>query len=220
MEGDDLDSYISSHTTLVRLSDWAPEGEAAIETFKEGLKQQLRHAVMRRDHQPKTLKEWKDTARIEQNRWKAIKSSGVLDKKGQSGKWRAALGKTHAKAKDPDAMEIDNTRLNPLTDEERKQLMKEGKCFRCHRQGHMSNVCPSKQNNYPPKTRVNEIVDNRDDKSEVGSEQSNTLSTNTRSTRVNNVKMGSDEVIRALEGLTKEERGDVLDQILLKKEDF
>ena len=29
-----------------------------------------------------------------------------------------------------------------------------------------------------------------------------------------------DEVVRALEGLTKEERGDVLDQILLKGEDF
>jgi hypothetical protein len=32
--------------------------------------------------------------------------------------------------------------------------------------------------------------------------------------------MGSDEVIRALEGLSKEERGDVLNQILLKGEDF
>jgi hypothetical protein len=32
--------------------------------------------------------------------------------------------------------------------------------------------------------------------------------------------MGSNEVIHALEGLTKEERGDVLDQILLKGEDF
>ena len=234
MEGDDLDSYVSAHTTLVRLSEWAPEGEAAIETFKEGLKRQLRLAVMRRDYQPKTLKEWKDSARIEQNKWKAIKSSGVLDKKERRGQWKAALGKTQSasgrtqpKAKDPDAMEIDNTRLNPLTDEERKQLMKEGKCFRCRRQGHMSNACPNKQNNYPPKTRVNEIVDDRDDKSEIGSERSSTRSTTStrsissgRSTRVNNVKMGSDEVIRALEGLTKEERGDVLDQILLKGEDF
>ena len=47
MEGDDLDSYISQHTTLVQLSGWAPEGEAAIETFREGLKTPLLLAIMK-----------------------------------------------------------------------------------------------------------------------------------------------------------------------------
>ena len=56
MEGDDLDLYISTHTTLVRLSKWAPEGEVAIETFKEGLKRQSCLAVMRHDYQPKPWK--------------------------------------------------------------------------------------------------------------------------------------------------------------------
>ena len=118
------------------------------------------------------------------------------------------------KPKDPDAMEINNTRLNLLSDEKWKQLMKEGKCFRCRRQGHMSNTCPNKQSNYPPKTRVSEIINDHDDKSETGSEWSSTWSTTSmrsassgRSTQVNNVKMGSDEIIRAPEGRTKEERG-------------
>lgn len=91
----------------------------------------------------------------------------------------------------------------------------------------MSNVCPNKQNNYPPKTRVSEIVDDRDNKSEARSEQSSTRSMTSmrsvssgRSTWVNNFKMGGSEVIHTLEGLTKEERGDILDQILLKGENF
>ena len=57
MEGDDLDSYMSQHATLVRLSGWASEGEAAIETFREGLKTPLLLAIMKRDNQPETLKE-------------------------------------------------------------------------------------------------------------------------------------------------------------------
>jgi hypothetical protein len=37
------------------------------------------------------------------------------------------------KEKDPNAMDI-----NKLTVEERDKLMKEGKCFRCRKQGHLS----------------------------------------------------------------------------------
>ena len=47
MEGDDLDLYISQHATLVRLSGWAPEGEAAIKTFREELKTPLLLAIMK-----------------------------------------------------------------------------------------------------------------------------------------------------------------------------
>ena len=37
----------------------------------------------------------------------------------------------------PDAMDIDR-----LTAEERTLLMKEGKCFKCRKQGHLSKDCP------------------------------------------------------------------------------
>ena len=133
-------------------------------------------------------------------------------------------------------MDVDNTRLAPLTEEERRQLMKEGRCFKCRAQGHLSNACTNKKgykgDSQQPRTRVNEVVDDRDDQSETNTTSSRGRSTSTRassssktstsnqSTKVNTLKMSGDEVIRALEGLTKEERGDVLDQILLKGEDF
>ena len=36
-----------------------------------------------------------------------------------------------------------NTRP-PLNDEEREKLRKEGRCFRCRKQGHLSRYCPEK----------------------------------------------------------------------------
>ena len=70
---------------------------------------------------------------------------------------------------------------------------------------------------------ITEIVDDRDDTSEAKSEQMVTtswLSISGKSNHINVVKMLPDEVVWALEGLTKEECGDILDQILLKGEDF
>ena len=65
--------------------------------------------------------------------------------------------------------------------------------------------------------------DNQFEASTVSSRGQSTdsrTSTSNHLTKVNTLKMSGDGVIHALEGLTKKERGDVLDQILLKGEDF
>ena len=233
MKGNDLDSYISQHATLVQLSGWALEGEAAIETFREGLKTPLLLAIMKQDNQPETLKDWKEATITKQKKWKNIRATGLLKKKGnkddRANRIRATLERRN-RAKDPDAMDIDNTRLAPLTEEERRQLMKEGRCFKCCQQGHVSNGCTNKNgykgNGQQPQTRVNEVVDDWDDRSETSTASSRGRSTDSRTsasnqpTKVNTLKMSGDKVIHTLEGLIKEERGDVLDQILLKGEDF
>jgi len=235
MIGDDLDSYTADHEELVRLAEWDLDGDGSIETFHNGLKHGLKLAILKRDDLPTTLDEWKTAAKKEQTKWALIKSAGVL--KGgnnvRQDRWKNALrGKSSPKQRDPDAMDVDNVRLGPLTDEERKKLSAEGRCFRCRLQGHMSRNCPKRQQGsqsntgqteIKSKNRITEIVDDRDDASETGSDQTVTTtrsSTSSKPTRINVTKMLPDEVVRALEGLTKEERGDVLDQILLKGEDF
>ena len=50
-------------------------------------------------------------------------------------------------------MEVDAARLGQLTEEEKKRMMTEGRCFRCHLQGHLSRNCPKRQETpAPPRT--------------------------------------------------------------------
>jgi Zinc knuckle len=131
------------------------------------------------------------------------------------------------KPKDPNAMDVDNVRLNPLTNEERKKLSDEGRCFRCRKQGHMSRACPLNKNaqvnqteakkNTQPKTRITEVIDDRDDVSEIGSD---TTAVSERAAKLNAAKMMPDAVVAALESLTMDQRNEVLDRLLLKGEDF
>ena len=43
-------------------------------------------------------------------------------------------------------MEVDAIKTGGLSDEEKAKLLKEGRCFRCKKVGHMSRNCPDKKN--------------------------------------------------------------------------
>ena len=62
-----------------------------------------------------------------------------------------------------------------------------------------------------------EIVNDRDDISKI---ESDGTATSVRTIKVNAAKLMLNDVVKALEGLTEEQRGEVLDQILLKEGDF
>jgi hypothetical protein len=42
-------------------------------------------------------------------------------------------------------MDIDAVHVDALTTEEKETLMKEGRCFRCKKMGHISKKCPLKE---------------------------------------------------------------------------
>ena len=52
------------------------------------------------------------------------------------------------KERDPNAMDVDR-----LTIEERTKLMKEGRCFKCKKQGHLSRDCPGEKTVEEPKKK-------------------------------------------------------------------
>ena len=83
----------------------------------------------------------------------------------------------------------------------------------------MSRDCPKKgqnpQTNHAAtkrstKSRTTEIIDDQDDISETGTDD----------TKVNMAKLMLEAVVKALENLSKEQRDKVLNRILLKGEDF
>ncbi len=78
MVGEDLDTYITTHNSLVLWAGWTQDSDAAIESFHNGLKQQLHLSVLRRDVVPTTLQQWRDMARREHAKWALIKASNLV----------------------------------------------------------------------------------------------------------------------------------------------
>src|SRR5713226_10159856 len=66
-------------------------------------------------------------------------------KKGKT----AYTSSPHTSTHDPNAMDIDKknttTQLKKLTDQERKKLREENRCFACRKKGHMAAACTAKK---------------------------------------------------------------------------
>ena len=241
MTGGDLDTYVADHEALVKRIGWPLDGAISIESFKDGLPDALLRKILNRDDPPEDYEEWLNAAQKEQTKWTVLKAAGLTgkgrDQNTRRQRWREALTKkptqsNQNKRKDPDAMDVDNVRLNPLTDEERKRFMEEGRCFRCRQRGHMSKACPKKneqntqtkvnQTETKAKKRTTEIVDDRDEVSDAETEQTAVeVKTNKRinNTRIGKAKMTTDDVAKAIAALSLEERETVLDAVMMN-EDF
>jgi hypothetical protein len=78
MEKDDLDGYIATHSTLVTRTGWELNGNATIETVREGLIKPLHLTVLNRDELPDTLDSWQKAARKEHAKYALKKASNLL----------------------------------------------------------------------------------------------------------------------------------------------
>jgi hypothetical protein len=103
-------------------------------------------------------------------------------------------------------MDVDVVRTNPLSDEERKRLQVEGRCFFCKAQGHVSKGCPKKKyrlqtggvNTKPmqPRARTMEAGESADDAAPTK------------------------DALQMIRGMNEEECTKLLDSLILKGLDF
>jgi hypothetical protein len=143
MKGDHLDEYIADFVALVSELDWDPDGEIACHYFRAGLPTPLVRQILQHEGNPRTLKKWKDAARTHHTRWAMTKAFGYTGKRKEKGSFKPQFHqKREKKERDPEAMDVDFAKLNLLSPQEREELMKSGRCFRCRKQGHMSKECP------------------------------------------------------------------------------
>ena len=150
MKGENgLDNYISTFERLACLGGYNLADRAVIDMFIEGLPASLAINVAK-FNDPDTFEDWKRGAIQNHTKYMWIKSKFH---KGQNklcptqDQWKKAFQK-----KGDDAMDTTPGRVKahttntcpPLTDDEQEKLCKEGQCFRCKKQGHLSCYCPDK----------------------------------------------------------------------------
>jgi hypothetical protein len=158
MQGWDVDTYIATFDCLAQAAGWALDSEGMIVRFREGLHKMIHSKALDRDKIPRTIDEWKATARNEVARAKEKYNAGLTGAQRRNQQKPRDFGNFQSQSNQPCPqqsnpnhvpMDVDAanvTQFKKLTPEERAQLAKEGRCFRCRLQGHMARNCPKNAN--------------------------------------------------------------------------
>ena len=136
---DNIDGHVAKFATLVSASQLDPDSAAVIGLFQETLPLQLQRKILTLENPPTTMKDWyKWAQQIDHahKRTRAIieRSWENLEKKNPNPQYYSPQ-----RGCNPNAMDVDALALN-----ERRRLMKEGRCFQCRKIGHIALNCPNK----------------------------------------------------------------------------
>ena len=171
MNGWDIDTYIATFDRLTLAAGWDSNSEGTIAKFREGLSKGVHSKALDRDHIPRTIEEWKAAARTEVARAKEKYNAGLTGTQRRNppkaGTYQNSQStpRTNTNSSGVTPMEVDSatgqTNFKKLTPEERAQLAKEGRCFRCRLQGHMARDCPKNSNRNSNSNARETITENK-----------------------------------------------------------
>jgi Retrotransposon gag protein/Zinc knuckle len=156
MKDELVNDYITAFNSLAAKAGWELSNAGTIDAFRSGLRPGTLNAIMNRDVWPDSMPQWQQAARDEMRKYLAKKAilsfrpqMGNQGSLGTRNQWQRRFGQRRqgggSSSHDPNAMDVDaiSTR-NPLSEEEKKRLLAEGRCFFCKQQGHVSRNCPKK----------------------------------------------------------------------------
>ena len=118
-------------------------------------------------------------------------------------------------AKDPNAMDTSGGHTcayAALTEDERAKLQKEGRCFRCKRQGHLSRSCPDK----PKDAKARATGEEEGTTINAASSSSQTPSPNTQKSAT---KINAKELVELVCNMDQDKEDKVIQDVFMQ-EDF
>ena len=134
-----IDEHVSKFKLLVAQSGLR-QSMAIIDLFWETLPYSLQRPIITMEFSPTTLDGWFDKAIVFHNNWKKAQRYLRWGRTTTKTKWEEPIKKKFFYPpkweRDPNAMDIDWFSIKV-----QNKLMKEGRCFRCSKTGHMSQDC-------------------------------------------------------------------------------
>ena len=159
----DIDSYAATFDRLAAAAGWEPDAGGTIERFARGLRDNIHRRILSQDKEPTTMAECQEAARGEVHKVRKIIGAGLDFRNKQKPRDHGPFqtGQTQrTNAPRPNSnsgivpMEVDatttRTPFKKLTDDEREQYRKEGRCFRCRQKGHLARECAGRPPQIPP----------------------------------------------------------------------
>ena len=164
MQGRDIDSYIATFNNLAAKAGYQRSDKGTTNRFKRGLLQSLAVRILNQETPPVTLDGWQEAARKEILRLAQILADlGPDPRFNKTNQSRPVQRPNRVPVRGfppphqpppprpyqgPQPMDIDATRLGgALTDEEKRKLQQENKCFHCKIKGHVAKNCRKKAAN-------------------------------------------------------------------------
>jgi hypothetical protein len=128
--------------------------------FWRGLKMGLLMEILKDGSNLTMLLDWQKLAIKKHSTYLNLRHE--LEVQKDAPKWAQVImkKKTPKELKDPFAMDVDVIRAGTMDKKKKDKLWKEGRCFFCEKQGHLSRQCPKKQAGnklavlMPPKPQV------------------------------------------------------------------
>jgi hypothetical protein len=140
MQGNALDEFIAEFEHLRSEAGWSSNDIGTITQFQRGLNTGLLKAIVQHVRpRPRMLHDWFDAACEQHDIWNELKAA-IEDTKSTSPPAPPRRNMTYVRPLN--AMDVD-----ALAAKEKERLAKEGRCFKCKKQGHISRKCPEREEN-------------------------------------------------------------------------
>jgi len=229
MKNGNVDTYIATFERLANTAKWEANAKGTIACFKVSLQDHIHRRILFCETWPTDMNGWKEAARKETERFREIQNAGLAprnrnnpqrpSRNNQQYQSTNALRNTPRNdgivPMDVDATSMSRTPAPPLkklTDEERKKLLAEGRCFRCRQQEHMAKFCPTRDTQGNTTLHPNAAACNTD-----------VTHAKSEPDKVESLKppLSKAQQIAAIEkSMTEEERGAYLNEHDMGEEDF